>query len=63
LLREPLKIHIGDQANLFDSGLHQTKATLASTKADLPSLPEIKNFLLVAQKQLLELPLFVRPAK
>ncbi len=42
---------------LFDSGLRQTKAALASTKADLSSLPEYKNLLLAAQKQLLELPL------
>jgi hypothetical protein len=45
------------EANLFDSGLRQEKATLASTKADSPSLPECKNLLLSAQKQLLELPL------
>jgi hypothetical protein len=32
-------------------------AALASTKADLPFLPEYKNLLLAAQKQLLELPL------
>jgi hypothetical protein len=55
-LRESLKIHFGGQTNLFDSGLHQAKTTLASTKADLPSLPEIKNFLLSAQKHLSELP-------
>jgi hypothetical protein len=30
---------------------------VASAKADLASLPEYKNLLLVAQKQLLELPL------
>ncbi|MBW8001639.1 MAG: hypothetical protein FVQ80_06410 [Planctomycetes bacterium] len=45
--------------NLFDSGLHQEKVSLASAKADLASLPEHKNFLVVAQKQLLELPLRV----
>ena len=56
MLREPLKIHFGEQANLFDSGRRQEKGTLASAKADLPSLPEYKNLLLVAQKQLLELP-------
>jgi hypothetical protein len=56
LFRAPLQIHIGGQANLFDSGLRQEKATLVSTKADSPSLPECKNLLLVAQKQLLELP-------
>ena len=57
VLREPLKIHFGGQINLFDSGRRQAKATLASTKADLLSLPEYKNLLLAAQKQLLELPL------
>jgi hypothetical protein len=56
-LGEPLKIHFGGQANLFGSGRRQTKAALASTKAHLSSLPETKNPLLVAQKQLLELPL------
>jgi hypothetical protein len=55
--REPLRTHFGVQANLFDSGQRQEKAALASTKADLPSLPECKNLLLVAQKQLSELPL------
>jgi len=55
-IREPLKIHFGGQANLFDSGRRQVKATLASTKADFPSLPEYKNLLLTAQKQLSELP-------
>jgi len=35
-------------------GLRQAKATLASIKADLPSLPECKNLHLAAQKQLLE---------
>ncbi|MCK5173452.1 MAG: hypothetical protein KAR47_08675, partial [Planctomycetes bacterium] len=39
-LREPLKIHFGAQANLFDSGQHQAKAALATAKADLPSLPK-----------------------
>jgi hypothetical protein len=48
------------QANLFDSGRRQDKAALASTKADRPSLPEYKNLLLVAQKQLVELPFIVR---
>jgi subtilisin family serine protease len=57
ILRAPLKIHFGGQANLFDSGQRQAKAALASTKADLPSLPECKNLHLAAQKQLLELPL------
>lgn len=56
-LRAPLKIHFGGQANLFDSGRRQEKAALASTKADFPSLPEYKNLLLSAQKQLLEPPL------
>ena len=62
---EPLKIHFGGQANLFDSGRRQAKAALASTKADSPSLPEHNpdlSGLLTAQKQLLELPLkqFIR---
>jgi hypothetical protein len=57
VIREPLKIHFGGQANLFDFGRRQAKATLASTKADLPSLPKTKNLHLTAQKQLLELPL------
>ena len=56
VFREPLKIHFGGQANLFDSGRRQEKAALASAKADFPSLPEYKNLLLAAQKQLLELP-------
>ena len=56
-LREALKIHFGGQANLFVAGLRQAKATLSTDKADLPSLPDNKNFLLAAQKQLLELPL------
>ena len=55
-LRVPLKIQFGVQANLFDSGRRQEEAALASTKADLPSLPECKNLLLVAQKQLIERP-------
>jgi len=59
LLREPLKIHFGGQANLFDSGLRQKKQALALAKPDFSSLPEIKNLLLAAQKQLLELPLRV----
>ena len=59
-LREPLKIHFGEQANLFDSGLRQEKATLALAKTDFPSLPEYKNLLLVAQKQLCKLPLIFR---
>jgi hypothetical protein len=57
LLRAPLKIHFGGQTNLSASGRRQTKAALASTKADLSSLPENQNLLLAAQKQLLELPL------
>jgi hypothetical protein len=56
-LRKPIKIHFGGQANLFDSDRRQAKAALASTKADLPWLPEVKKLLLAAQKQLLELPL------
>jgi len=56
--RVALTIHFGGQANLFDSGWRQAKAALASTKADLTSLPEYKNLLLTAQKQLLELPIF-----
>jgi len=56
-LRAPLKIHFGEQANLFDSGRRQEKTALASTKADFPSLPEHQNLLLAAQKQLIELPL------
>jgi hypothetical protein len=46
---------------LFDSGRHQEKAALASTKADFPSLPEAENLQLSAQKQLLEPPLIVEP--
>jgi hypothetical protein len=57
--REPLKIHFGEQANLFDSDRRQEKAALASAKADFPSLSEYKNLLLAAQKQLLELPLLI----
>ena len=56
-LSEPLKIHFGGQANLFDSGLRQKKQALASTKPDFSSLPEVENLLLAAQKQLLELTL------
>jgi hypothetical protein len=58
-LRAPLIIHIGGQANLFDSGPRQEKTALVSTKADFPSLPKYKNLLLVAQKQLIELPLIL----
>ncbi len=58
-LRAPLKTQFGVQANFFDSGLRQEKAALVSTKADSPSLPEFKNLLLSAQKQLLELPLII----
>jgi hypothetical protein len=54
--RVPLKTHFGEQANLFDSGLCQAKTALTSIKADLPSLPETKNLLLVTQKQLLKPP-------
>ena len=54
--REPLKIHFGGQAKLFDSGRRQEKAALASAKADFPSLPEAENLLLSAQKQLIEPP-------
>jgi hypothetical protein len=57
LPREPLKIHFGEQTNLFVSGLRHAKAALFSNKSDLPSLPESKNILFVIQKQLLELPL------
>jgi hypothetical protein len=56
-IRVPLKIHFGRQVNLFDSVWRQAKAALALTKAHLPSLTEVKNLLLAAQKQLLELPL------
>jgi len=63
VLREPLKIHFAGQANLFDSGRHQAKAALASTKAGSPSLPEIQNLLLAEQKQLLELPLILKKAQ
>ena len=56
MFRAPLKIHFGEQAKLFDSGRRQEKATLASAKADFPSLPEAENLLLSAQKQLLEPP-------
>ena len=59
LLRVPLKIHFGRQANLFDSVRRQVKAALALTKAHLPSLTEVKKLLLAAQKQLLEPPLIV----
>ncbi len=58
-VRAPLTIHFGGQANLFDSVRRQEKAALASAKSDLPSLPEYKNILLAAQKQLLELPLML----
>ena len=60
MLREPLKIHFGGQANLFNSGRRQEKAALALAKAQFPSLPEYKNLLLAAQKQLLELPLLTK---
>ena len=40
-----------------------TRAALFTNKADLPSLPESKNLLLAAQKQLLELPLTVNLAR
>ena len=56
ILREPLRIHFGGQANLFDSGRRQKKVALATAKPRFSSLPEYKNLLLVNQKQLLELP-------
>ncbi len=56
-MRAPLIIQFGVQANLLDSGRRQEEAALASTRADLPSLPECKNLLLVTQKQSIELPL------
>jgi hypothetical protein len=59
LFREPLKIHFGGQANFFDSGRRQKKQALASAKPDFPSLPEHENFLLAAQKQLLEPPFMI----
>jgi hypothetical protein len=62
-LMVPLKIHFGKQANLFDSVRRQVKAALALTKAHLPSLTEVKNLLLAAQKQLLELPLKIERNK
>ena len=57
MLWEPLNIHFGGQANLFDSGQCQKKVALASAKPRFSSLPEYKNILLAAQKQFLELPL------
>ena len=57
ILRAPLKIHFGGQANLFVPGRRQTNAALTSIKADLSSLPADKNLLPAAQKQLLELPI------
>ncbi|MCF7955316.1 MAG: hypothetical protein K9M75_05905 [Phycisphaerae bacterium] len=57
IIREPLKIHFGGQANLFDSGRRQKKQALASAKPDFSSLPEVENLLLAAQKQLLEPPI------
>jgi len=48
LLRAPLKIHFGEQANLFAASLRQVKAALSTDKADLPSLPASKNLLLAA---------------
>ena len=59
-LRVPLTIHFGGQANLFAFGRRQTKAALASTKAHLSSLSEVKILLLAAQKQLLEPPLSIK---
>jgi len=44
---------------LFVAGLLQTKATLSTDKADLSALPDNKDLLLVAQKQLLEPPLII----
>jgi len=56
MFREPLKIHFGGQTNLFDSGRRQKKVALATAKPRFSSLPEYKNILLAAQKQLLEPP-------
>jgi hypothetical protein len=41
--------------HLFDSGRRQKKQALVSTKPDFSSLPEVKNLLLAAQKQLIKL--------
>jgi hypothetical protein len=62
-MREPLIIHFGGQANPFDSGRRQKKQSLASTKPDFSSLPEVKNLLLAAQKQLIELPINITNLK
>jgi len=47
---------LAEQRILFVSGLRQIEAALSSNKADLSFLPENKNLLFSAQKQLLELP-------
>ncbi len=60
VFREPLKIHFGGQTNLFVAEQCQATAALSTDKADLSSLSANKNFLLAAQKQLLELPLIFR---
>jgi hypothetical protein len=54
-----MTIHFGEQANLLASGRRQAKAALAVLRLNSPSLPEDQNFLLVAQKQLSELPLII----
>ncbi len=57
MLRVPLTTYFGGQTNLFVAELRQTKDALFTNKADLSSLPDNKNLLLAAQKQLLELAL------
>ncbi len=61
IMMNKYKIHFGGQANLFAGGLRQTKTALSTDKADLSFLSPNKNFLLAAQKQLLELPLTFLP--
>jgi hypothetical protein len=56
-LRVPLKIHFGGQTNLFVPGGVRQKQLYFQIKLDSPSLPENKNLLFAAQKQLLEPPL------
>ncbi|MBC8377611.1 MAG: hypothetical protein H8E62_00400 [Planctomycetes bacterium] len=50
---------MADKRIFLIGGRRQAKTALASTKADFPFLPECKNLLLAAQKQLLELSLTI----
>ena len=66
MVRHPLKIHFGGQANLFVSGRHQIKDALNLVKAGLSFLEEHSpdtSRLLAVKKQLLELRSFFKTGR